>query len=132
MKKEYNNKYSVDFLFKEILPILRQFKNRRQLSKKFDFINAFPTSENQNFDRNFRKIKILMQRQVHWRRFCHHVGPPHRRSHRSSHAVFHCVPQRSGDQTLVGRQTTSVAAVVRIFPSNFNFSKFSNHAEMFE
>ena len=50
MKKEYNNKYSVDFLFKEILPVLRQFKNRRQLSKKFDFINAFPTSEIQNLD----------------------------------------------------------------------------------
>ena len=48
MKKEYNNKYSVDFLFKEILPVLRQFKNRRQLSKKFDFLNAFPTSENLN------------------------------------------------------------------------------------
>ena len=48
MKKEYNNKYSVDFLFKEILPVLRQFKNRRQLSKKFTFIDAFPTSENSN------------------------------------------------------------------------------------
>ena len=40
----YNNKYSTDELFKSILTILRQFKNRRQLSKKFKFIDAFPTS----------------------------------------------------------------------------------------